>query len=102
MNKPAGDLKAVRTVVNAVQSFDAKDQQRIFRWAAEKLALPPLFDASQTQTARPPTEGPSHSPATPVASSAQDIKSFVAQKNPRSDVQFAATIAYYYQFVAPE
>jgi hypothetical protein len=31
-----------------------------------------------------------------------DIKSFVAAKDPKSDNQFAATVAYYYRFEAPE
>jgi len=30
-----------------------------------------------------------------------DIKSFVAAKAPKSDVQYAATVAYYYRFEAP-
>jgi hypothetical protein len=38
----------------------------------------------------------------PVAETTQDIKSFVTAKNPRSDVQFAATVAYYFQFEAPQ
>ena len=36
-----------------------------------------------------------------AAGTAQDIRSFFAAKNPRSDIQFAATVAYYYQFEAP-
>lgn len=38
----------------------------------------------------------------PVAETTQNIKSFVTAKNPRSDVQFAATVAYYFQFEAPQ
>jgi hypothetical protein len=33
--------------------------------------------------------------------SARDIKSFVTSKDPKSDNQFAATVAYYYRFEAP-
>jgi DNA-binding winged helix-turn-helix (wHTH) protein len=36
---PADDLEAVRRVVRAVQHFDAAAQQRVLRWAAEKLGL---------------------------------------------------------------
>jgi hypothetical protein len=46
-----------------------------------------------------PAEG-SASPAETAAGSA-DIKSFVTQKAPKSDVHFAATVAYYHQFIAP-
>src|SRR5690606_14842371 len=38
-----------------------------------------------------------HPPQSPVI----DIKTFVAAKSPKSDVQFAATVAYYYRFEAP-
>ncbi len=33
------DLEAVRAIVAALNSFDAKDQERILRWAREKLGL---------------------------------------------------------------
>ncbi len=33
------DLDAVRTVVTALEGFDSKDQERIIRWASEKLGL---------------------------------------------------------------
>ena len=33
--------------------------------------------------------------------STKDLKSFVIDKNPSSDMQFAAVIAYYYKFEAP-
>ena len=39
MTKPADDLEAVRVVAEALQEFDAKDQERIIRWAREKLGL---------------------------------------------------------------
>jgi hypothetical protein len=48
---------------------------------------------------------PPQSPATARAqaeNSGQDIKSFVTEKKPRSDQQFATAVAYYYRFVAPQ
>lgn len=33
------DFEAVRTVVETLQAFEAKDQERILRWAREKLGL---------------------------------------------------------------
>jgi hypothetical protein len=35
-------------------------------------------------------------------SNSVDIKSFTTNKKPRSDVQFAAAVAYYYRFEAPQ
>jgi len=39
MTKPTDDLEAVRVVAEALQGFDARDQERIIRWAREKLGL---------------------------------------------------------------
>ena len=103
MSKPADDLEAVRAVVEAMQGFTDEEQQRIFRWAAEKLGVKP--PSSATQSAPPVT--PAAQQGSPVAAhqsaaSWQDIRSFVEAKQPRSDIQYAATIAYYHQFEAPQ
>ena len=39
MTKPTDDLEAVRVVAEALQGFDSQDQERIIRWAREKLGL---------------------------------------------------------------
>ena len=39
MTKPTDDLEAVRLVTEALQGFDTQDQERILRWAREKLNL---------------------------------------------------------------
>jgi len=109
MTKPVDDLEAVRTVVEAMQGFKEDEQQRIFRWSAEKLGLRSPFGADTQPTMTTPAS-PRAAPAASAASShgaapvgnVQDIRSFFAEKNPRSDVQFAATVAYYYQFEAPQ
>lgn len=100
MTKPQpDDLDAVRTIVGALEGFDAKDKQRILRWAQEKLGLaqqsPP--SSSSTATGAPPPT----TPAGEFSGQGSDIKSFVDKKSPSSDTQFAATVAYYYRFEAP-
>jgi hypothetical protein len=93
----ADDLEAVRKLVEALSPFDAGDQERIIRWAREKLGLP-----THVPTAPGKTEGASGSPGGADGSdSAKDIKTFVTEKNPTSDNQFVATVAHYYRFVAP-
>lgn len=98
MTKPKDDLEAVRDVVAALQDFEPADAERILRWAREKLGLsaPVRGDASLAAT-------PFATPATkmPDTVHGQDIKSFIAAKHPKSDMQFAATVAYYYKFEAP-
>ena len=108
MTKAPDKFEAARAVVDTLKDFDPTEQEMIFRWAAESLGLPQPFGASGATkppshvagTVPPPGPPSQAAPPTP-GSSPQDIKSFVAAKSPRSDVQFAATVAYYYQFVAP-
>ena len=102
------DLEAVRTIVVALEKFQRPDQQRILRWAQEKLgianiqasqaSLPAGAGAAGAGPAQPTTLPPTPPPAT----SATDIKSFIERKKPASDVQLTAAIAYYYSFEAPE
>jgi len=79
-------------------------QERVLRWAREKLGLkavvPPaaLTDASANHPA-PPVMGDAISSH---KGRATDIKTFVASKNPSSNNEFTATVAYYYRFEAPE
>lgn len=112
MAKGGDKFEAARSVAETIKDFDPADQEMIFRWAAESLGLPAPFRASlpfkpvHHHTAEPvaaadATEIPSYAVSPATSQSSQDIKSFVAAKMPRSDVQFVATVAYYYQFVAP-
>lgn len=100
MTKPQpDDLDAVRTIVGALEGFDAKDKQRILRWAQEKLGLAQPAPPSSSSTA--PSAPPPAIPPAPFPGQGSDIKSFVEKKSPSSDTQFAATVAYYYRFEAP-
>src|SRR5438132_11665449 len=102
MTKPqSDDLDAVRKVVDALDGFEAKDQERIIRWAREKLGLtqPSVAAAS---LAAPVPSGANPTRGQPSGGRSQDIKSFIASKSPQSDVQFATAVAYYYRFEVPE
>ncbi len=106
MNAPKDDLEAVRAVVDAIKDFKSDEQQRIFRWVAEKLGLPQPF-ASSVHVVPPPSGTPpgvtqaAPPSATPVSAATKDIKTFIAEKDPKKDVQVAAAVAYYYRFEAP-
>lgn len=107
MAKALDDLEAVRTVTGALGGFGAEDQERIIRWAREKLGLLPAQHDLETRfpQAAPaqPTRVFEPGPPAPTtsSSSAKDLKSFVLAKGPKSDVHFAATVAYFYRFEAP-
>lgn len=99
MTKPKDDFEAVRIVVETIEAFEPEDQKRILRWAMEKVGLanpipssgPAISDTQVVQV----------STLNSVAGSSTDIKSFIQEKNPQSDMHFAATVAYYHRFQAP-
>lgn len=98
------DLQAVRTLVETLEKFDSSTQERIIRWGREKLGL--IEVPSAPSAGRVPSTG-SPAAATAPAGAAQrhgstDIKSFVDSKNPSSDIEVVATVAYYYRFEAPQ
>lgn len=105
MSKPnKDDLEAVRSISAALEGFDLKDQERILRWAREKIGLPiisekftPIFPLRETPGPGVVPPIPSHDPTR-----IQDIRSFIQNKAPRTDAQFAAAVAYYSRFEAPE
>jgi hypothetical protein len=104
MAKKKDDLQAVREITAALEGFGPHDQERIIRWSRERLNL----GAPKEESGPPSTEMP-HGHATtpsrvesPDAKRPTDIQTFVKAKNPRTDSQFAATVAYYYRFEAPE
>lgn len=106
MAKKTDDLEAVRTVTTALGNFSPEDQERIIRWARERLGLAPaprnLPETSAPHVLSVPVLPPPAQPAdrTQPPASPRDLKSFVTAKNPKSDIQFAATVAYFYRFEA--
>jgi hypothetical protein len=101
MSPKPDDLEAVRSVADTLQPFANDDRERIIRWAREKLGM----TAGVAPTVQPRIDFGGESTREPTAAGNQgavDIKKFVTDKAPRSDVHFAATVAYYHQFKAPE
>ncbi len=104
MTKPTDDLEAVRVVVEALESFsEADDKERILRWAREKLKLPNVAHVPQHVPSFPAQQSPPGAPIPPSAAqqTPRDLRTFVTEKQPKSDVQFAATVAFYHRFEAP-
>ncbi|HEV2489016.1 MAG TPA: hypothetical protein VGT03_04345 [Candidatus Acidoferrales bacterium] len=103
MTKAKDDLEAVRAITAALEGFEAVDQERIIRWAREKLGLSTRKEDTQhPNLSIPPAQATGGTVQESEAQPHPDIRTFVNTKNPRTDSQFAATVAYYYQFVAPE
>jgi hypothetical protein len=96
MSQTSDDLDAVRAIVKALEAFEPSEQERILRWAREKIGL----STGSTVQERPivPADAVEQVPSgkTPV-----NIKEFLNIKQPKSDNHLAATVAYYYRFEAP-
>src|SRR6266851_8062321 len=98
---PANEFDAVKAFVEALKRLEPKIQERALRYASEALGLQFPMPSQGTAGQLAPTADRSL-PAPPVPSPALDIKSFMNKKAPRTDTQFAAAVAYYYRFEAPE
>lgn len=96
------DFMAAEEIKSILHGRDKAEQQRILRWVTESLGFAgnpcisagtdaPLASAQAgSQVHMQPFNNPLQRP--------KDIKTFVAEKNPKSDVQFAAVAAYFYRF----
>jgi hypothetical protein len=106
MSSKPDDLEAVRTIVSTLSAFDSGEQERIIRWSREKLGLPVQVSGSASTKAQGTFDtldaAAAEAPDSRKHVTATDIKSFIAEKAPSSDNQFAAAVAYYYRFEAPE
>jgi hypothetical protein len=95
------DFDAVKAVIEALSGFETVDQERILRWAREKLGLSAQVQhiAAQPSTILRPLDAPLSTQA-PEITGLNDIKTFVSMKAPTSDTQFVAVVAYFYRFQA--
>jgi len=95
MSGKPDQFDALRTIVETLKDFDQKETEQVLRWANEKLGITLATQPS-------PASGAQQSAGQPVIPvGGTDIRSFIAAKQPKSDNQFAAAVAYYYQFEAP-
>lgn len=98
----ADDFDIGKAIFDQLKDLPAERQQRVLRWVAEGLGVAP---GALALAPPPQPAGGSHPPqvppVSPPASPATDIKTFIAAKTPKSDMQFAAAVAYFYRFDAP-
>jgi hypothetical protein len=101
MAEAKNDFDIAKNLFEQLDGLEQDRQHRILRWVAESLGIktPSLASHHKPVPAEDFSVGPT--PPVPPETEAKDIKSFVASKNPKSDVHFAAVVAYYYRFEAP-
>jgi hypothetical protein len=90
------DLEAVREISARLEAFSNDERERILRWVRERLSMPtPTTVApAPAQPAQTPT------PNQPPVTGPQDIRTFVQLKNPKTENQLAAVVAYFHRFLA--
>ncbi len=101
---------AAEEIKGILDGREKAEQERILRWVNESLGLSGLHEAASIQTpsapasaeALPQTPTGPHGLASPASARPKDMKLFVAEKKPKSDLQFAAVVAYFHRFEAPE
>lgn len=98
------DFDTAKSIFEKLKDVPAERRKRILSWVAEGLGItlqaPHPAVSAPTFTPTVPATPPAPATHAPLPS-VTDIKTFVATKAPKSDVQFAATVAYYYRFEAP-
>ncbi len=95
------DFGVAKKVAELLKDLDRPRQQRILRWVSESLGLE-LSEPRGVSTsvdAAPRAEVLAPRASSPIR---KDIKTFMEEKKPKSDMQFAAAVAFYYRFEAPD
>jgi hypothetical protein len=100
-------LDAAQKIVAELHGMTTEHQALALKFAMETLGLQlPAGHAQASQVPSHASQAQIHAPQPPPhaqaggAGHAGDIKSFTAAKAPKSDQQFAAVVAYFYQFEA--
>ncbi len=105
MSEQKKDLfDVLRDVVNLLKILDVSDQKKVIRWSLEELNLDLL--GAHEQQILPDKKLTDIKYETCLSKenfiSNCSIKDFVLSKNPISDINFAVTVAYFYQFETAE
>jgi hypothetical protein len=96
------DFMAAEEIKAILQARDKAEQEKIMRWVAESIGIVPI-PTPGPGTTQPPAAATAMQPAALSGTvRRKDIKSFVGEKSPKNDVQFAAVVAYFYRFEASE
>ncbi len=95
------DFETAKAISDLLTGKDKDSQHRVLRWVAESLDIalhahaPKLPETQGSPGASQPYSEPHQLPR-----NAPDIKTFIENKQPKSDIQFATATAYYYRFEA--
>lgn len=94
------EFDAAKSITETLKGMEKGQQERAIRWAMESLGLTSP-QALPTTPVPAPTSTAAETPPIAIQAQTPDIRTFVRSRNPKSDMQTAAAVAYYYRFVAP-
>ena len=91
-------LDAAQRIVSELAGMTSEHQLLALKFSMETLGLrlPPSLSPVAAPLVHPPQQMPPHAAANTDHST--DIRSFTTMKSPKSDQQFTAVVAYFYQF----
>lgn len=98
------EFEVAQEIKALLEAVPVEKREMVLRWAREAVGLPiqtVLGHAQQLSTQelkKAPVEG---SGSVGLAPRQTTLRDFVAEKQPKSDVQFAVVVAYYYRFELP-
>jgi hypothetical protein len=100
------DFIAAEEIKSILHDRQKAEQERILRWVNESLGLSVIPTGTGPHTPLAPiavsTHTEEHASSTHAGARPKDIKMFVDEKQPKTDIQFAAVVAYYHRFEAAE
>jgi len=100
------ELAAIKTITNALESFEPDARRRVLQYATQHLGIAEV-PTGETPTI-PSAPGGTGDESQVLRGGSEhngkmvDIRTFKEEKNPTSDVQMAAVVAYYLAELAPE
>lgn len=94
------EFDVLRNIVEQLKALPTEDQERVIKWACEKLGISePKVPVARTAASGAPVAALA---SQQLGTTSTNIKSFVAEKNPQSDMHFAVVVTYFYRFMALE
>jgi hypothetical protein len=94
------ELKAIQAILSALAGLDAQAKERVFDYVFRRLGIARAPTATSTPTVVVASHAPlaprgGQVPAAPSAPSLTDVRSFASTKQPSTDMERVAVVAYF-------